>query len=147
LVTTTIFDRDGYHDQGALSCLGTTLLLAVCAISASEAPDSHAPTVAASPLCPARPGDPVRRSDFRQFAACRNADPELFFPIGDGRLARRQIAAAKAVCGSCSVAADCLIWALRTGQSEGVWGGHTPSERRRLHSRRAIAEIGRSGTI
>ncbi|MDT7585415.1 MAG: WhiB family transcriptional regulator, redox-sensing transcriptional regulator [Pseudonocardiales bacterium] len=146
-MTTTIFDRDGYHDQGALSCLGTTLLLAVRAISAPVALDSRAPTVAASPPCPGRPGDQVKRGDFRQFAACRNADPELFFPIGDGRLARRQIAAAKAVCGRCSVAADCLVWALRTGQSEGVWGGHTPSERRRLHSRRVIAGIGRSGSI
>jgi hypothetical protein len=31
-MTTTIFDRDGYHDQGALSCLGTTPLLVVRAI-------------------------------------------------------------------------------------------------------------------
>jgi WhiB family redox-sensing transcriptional regulator len=146
-VTTTLFDSDGYHDQGAPSCLGTTLLLAGSAISVSVALDSRAPTVAASPPCPAWPGDPVKRSDFRQFAACRNADPELFFPIGDGRLARRQIAAAKAVCGRCSVVADCLVWALRTGQSEGVWGGHTPSERRALHSRRAIAGVGRSGSI
>jgi WhiB family redox-sensing transcriptional regulator len=89
----------------------------------------------------------MKRSDFRHFAACRNADPELFFPIGEGRFARKQITAAKAVCGRCPVAADCLGWALDTGQLEGVWGGRTPSERRKLHSRRAIVEIGRSGSI
>jgi WhiB family redox-sensing transcriptional regulator len=39
---------------------------------------------------------------------------------------------AKAVCRACPVAAECLAFALKTGQNEGIWGGTTPYERRRL---------------
>ena len=69
-------------------------------------------------------------SDFRHRAACRDRDPELFFPIGTGDVARRQTTAAKAVCRACSVSDLCLDWAVRTGQPEGIWGGRTPVERR-----------------
>ncbi|GAA5166973.1 hypothetical protein GCM10023321_58880 [Pseudonocardia eucalypti] len=31
-------------------------------------------------------------------AACRDADPEAFFPVGDGQYASSQVKAAKAVC-------------------------------------------------
>jgi len=45
--------------------------------------------------------------------ACRQADPELFFPIGaTAGPAARQVEAAKAVCGSCAVRANCLSYAL-----------------------------------
>lgn len=41
-------------------------------------------------------------------------------------------ARAKAICRACPVRGDCLDFALRTRQFEGVWGGTTPYERRRL---------------
>ncbi len=72
-------------------------------------------------------------SDFRHRAACRDADPELFFPIGDSGPARRQVAAAKAVCGSCPVTVECLAWALHERHEEGVWGGRDMAERQVLH--------------
>lgn len=65
-------------------------------------------------------------------AACRDADPELFFPVGEGELARRQTARAKAVCARCELITQCLDWALHSGITEGIWGGHTEQERRRL---------------
>lgn len=65
-------------------------------------------------------------------AACRDSDPELFFPIGDGAPARRHIQRAKAVCARCRVSAQCLEWAVATGVPEGIWGGHTERERRML---------------
>ncbi len=37
-------------------------------------------------------------NDFRDRAACRDVDPELFLPAGNAGPAQRQIAAAKAVC-------------------------------------------------
>ena len=77
-------------------------------------------------------------SDFRDRAACRDVDPELFFPIGSGPLAEAQIARAKAVCRACPVIAECLRWALDTGQTEGVWGGTDVAERRAM-TRRALA--------
>lgn len=72
-------------------------------------------------------------------AACRDADPELFFPVGEGEFAQRQTARAKAVCGRCRLTAQCLDWALHSGVSEGIWGGRTEQERRRLRHLRLAA--------
>lgn len=67
-------------------------------------------------------------------AACRaeGTDPELFFPVSYSGPALWQVAAAKAVCARCPVAADCLSWALRAGETDGIWGGTTPEERRAI---------------
>ncbi|KAF4406408.1 MULTISPECIES: WhiB family transcriptional regulator [Streptomyces] len=73
--------------------------------------------------------------DWRQRAACRDADPDLFFPIGTTGPALRQEEAAKAVCADCPVARQCLEWAMEVGQESGVWGGRTESERRQLRRR------------
>lgn len=71
--------------------------------------------------------------DFDLRGPCRH-DPELFFPAGreDSYLFRARAEQAKAICDSCPVAAECLTWALETGQDAGIWGGTTPSERRAL---------------
>jgi WhiB family redox-sensing transcriptional regulator len=61
--------------------------------------------------------------------ACRQVDPELFFPIAAKGPAERQVADAKAVCGPCSVRPDCLSFALEA-MPEGIWGGTTREERR-----------------
>ncbi|QFG23521.1 WhiB family transcriptional regulator [Actinomadura sp. WMMB 499] len=66
-------------------------------------------------------------------AICRGEDPDLFFPIGySAEILREQERAAKAICGNCPVQVDCLTWALRVGEPDGVWGGTTPEERRHL---------------
>jgi WhiB family redox-sensing transcriptional regulator len=39
---------------------------------------------------------------------------------------------ALAICRVCPVRAECLDFALTTGQSEGIWGGASPAERRRM---------------
>lgn len=72
----------------------------------------------------------VPAEDWSQFAACRSADPELFFPISASGPAFRQIAEAKAVCCACPVQQECLTFALTTGQAHGVWGGMSEQERR-----------------
>jgi WhiB family transcriptional regulator, redox-sensing transcriptional regulator len=62
--------------------------------------------------------------------ACRQADPELFFPISAVTgTAAQQVKAAKAVCRPCPVRAICLSYALEA-KPEGIWGGTTPEERR-----------------
>lgn len=68
---------------------------------------------------------------------CRREDPELFFPVGAGAPAARQIEAAKAVCRRCPVTAQCLAYAL-DGQDYGVWGGHSEQERRAFTRRRSV---------
>lgn len=65
-------------------------------------------------------------------AACRGVDPELFFPVSTRGPAQEDVAEAKRVCARCPVAAECLAWALRAGESAGIWGGTTPEERRYL---------------
>jgi WhiB family redox-sensing transcriptional regulator len=67
--------------------------------------------------------------------ACRQADPELFFPIAIATgPAARQVNAAKAVCDPCAVRANCLSYALEA-RPEGIWGGTTPDERRAARRR------------
>ena len=69
---------------------------------------------------------------WRDKAACRDHDPELFWPITEtGPAAQRQIERAKAVCGSCSVRKDCGEHA----GSDGVWGGLSADERRNARRR------------
>ncbi|MFF4249939.1 WhiB family transcriptional regulator [Streptomyces sp. NPDC001663] len=65
-------------------------------------------------------------------AACAGEDPELFFPVGTEGPALRDIAAAKRVCARCPVTVECLDWALRSGQTSGVWGGTCEEERTAL---------------
>lgn len=72
-------------------------------------------------------------------ASCREpgVDPELFFPVSESGPAAAQIAAARAVCARCPVAASCRDWALRTAEPAGIWGGTTPLERQLLRSQPA----------
>jgi WhiB family redox-sensing transcriptional regulator len=79
--------------------------------------------------------------DWRDRAACRDEDPELFFPIGNTGPALLQIEEAKAVCRVCPVAAECLEWALDSGQDAGVWGGLAEEERRALSLRNARSRL------
>jgi WhiB family redox-sensing transcriptional regulator len=75
--------------------------------------------------------------DWRNHAACRDEDPELFFPVGTSGPALLQIAEAKAVCRRCPVSSECLNWALASGQDAGVWGGLSEDDRRALKRRNA----------
>lgn len=80
-------------------------------------------------------------------AACRGHDPQLFFgpnrfePKAE-RLEREQ--AAKRICATCPVTAECLQHALVVEEAFGVWGGLGETERRGLaadHARR-VARAG-----
>jgi WhiB family transcriptional regulator, redox-sensing transcriptional regulator len=71
-------------------------------------------------------------ADWRSLSACRDTDPELFFPLSAWGPGQAQIASAKAICASCQVRSDCLQFALRSGQEFGVWGGTSEDERRAM---------------
>ncbi len=75
--------------------------------------------------------------DWRHQSACRDEDPELFFPVGNTGPAITQIEEAKKVCNRCIVKEPCLAWALESGQDAGVWGGLSEDERRALKRRAA----------
>lgn len=74
---------------------------------------------------------------WRQEANCAGVDPELFYPQRGGSkvLQAEQIRAAKAVCGGCTVRAQCLADALEHQENHGIWGGLSERERRRLQTR------------
>jgi WhiB family redox-sensing transcriptional regulator len=74
----------------------------------------------------------IERDDWRDVAACRDTDPDLFFPVGTTGPAIEQIENAKAVCRGCEAQAVCLEYALVTNQDSGVWGGTSEEERRQL---------------
>jgi WhiB family transcriptional regulator, redox-sensing transcriptional regulator len=71
--------------------------------------------------------------------ACRDHDPELFFPSEKAPLevVRVQEATAKAVCRSCPVAGICLATALTRRMSYGVWGGLSADDRRAVLAARS----------
>jgi WhiB family transcriptional regulator, redox-sensing transcriptional regulator len=78
-------------------------------------------------------------TDWRDDAACRDVDPELFFPVGNAGPARLQIVQAKRVCARCPVRTPCLEWALASGQEAGVWGGTSEDERYALRRLRQVS--------
>jgi WhiB family redox-sensing transcriptional regulator len=79
--------------------------------------------------------------DWRADAACRDADPELFFPE-PGQLP--QAAKAKEVCAGCTVRGPCLDNALHgplaRDDHHGIFAGTTARDRTRLRGRPAMAQ-------
>jgi WhiB family redox-sensing transcriptional regulator len=76
-------------------------------------------------------------------AACRGVDPAVFFPTptpsrwsrppGAPSAAMCELESlAKAVCRECPVRDECLAYALDHREHDGVWGGLSARERRRL---------------
>ena len=64
---------------------------------------------------------------WRQKAACRGVDPEIFHPSEED-----DPTPAKAICAECPVREACLEHALAVREKHGVWGGLTERERRRV---------------
>ena len=64
---------------------------------------------------------------WRELGACRGLEPGIFYP-DDGEAA----STAKAVCASCGVRVACLEYAVVVREKQGVWGGFTERERRRI---------------
>lgn len=86
---------------------------------------------------PLGPTSTATALDWRQEGACREEDPELFYPVGSTGAALVQADEAKAVCRRCPVWGSCRSYALDTREPHGVWGGLTEAERRRILRRRA----------
>jgi WhiB family transcriptional regulator, redox-sensing transcriptional regulator len=74
------------------------------------------------------------KQTWRQHAACRGLDPLIFYPATDD-----EAEDAKDVCDGCPVREACLEHALAVREKEGVWGGATERERRRIIRQRRRA--------
>jgi len=64
---------------------------------------------------------------WRNRGACNGLDPAVFFPDSE-ELAHE----AKSICAECDVRVSCLEHALAVREKDGVWGGATERERRRI---------------
>ena len=68
-------------------------------------------------------------------ARCKGIDPEIFYPISEDEGDE-----AKAICTDCPVRLQCLEFALANRERDGIWGGATEKERRRIiRQRRKVA--------
>jgi WhiB family redox-sensing transcriptional regulator len=75
--------------------------------------------------------------DWVDRAACRDDDTAIYFPDrGDASA----LTLARERCAACPVRAECLDYALGfpAGELQGVWGGLSQRERRRLRSRMGV---------
>jgi WhiB family transcriptional regulator, redox-sensing transcriptional regulator len=70
---------------------------------------------------------PPNKIQWRELGACKGLDPGIFYPDETD-----EALDAKAVCGECGVRVACLEHALTFREKQGVWGGATERERRRL---------------
>jgi WhiB family redox-sensing transcriptional regulator len=66
---------------------------------------------------------------WRQRAACRDLDPEIWFPVGTGAVPQMIAERAKNVCRVCPVRTDCLDYSIDKGEKFGIWGGLDEDER------------------
>jgi WhiB family transcriptional regulator, redox-sensing transcriptional regulator len=99
--------------------------------SGSSAPCARATHRQQRPLgAPAAEGARLEGRGWLDLAACKDSDPELFFPER-GEQAKGQ--AAKQVCAACQVQPQCRDLAVRTASSReedhGIFAGTTPHER------------------
>ena len=69
----------------------------------------------------------VKDIKWRELGACRGLDAAIFYPDED-----ESSEAAKSVCSGCGVRVACLEHALLYREKQGVWGGATERERRRI---------------
>ena len=74
-------------------------------------------------------GDSMSGADlsWRNQGACNGLDPAVFFPDSDAAADE-----AKSICSICMVRASCLEHAIAVREKDGVWGGATERERRRI---------------
>jgi WhiB family redox-sensing transcriptional regulator len=69
----------------------------------------------------------ITENTWRNRGACNGLDPAVFFPDSEENAEE-----AKSICAECAVRLSCLEHALVVRERDGVWGGLTEKERRRM---------------
>lgn len=72
-----------------------------------------------------------RRPEWHELSACRGTNPSVFFPTRG-----QDVQPARTICARCPVAAECLSWAIETGEKLGIYGGLSEKQRRAERRRR-----------
>jgi WhiB family redox-sensing transcriptional regulator len=70
-------------------------------------------------------------------AICRGTDPNIFYPVSKGGRHVQstddlEIEVAKRICSSCPIQVECLEYALANRMDDGVWGGKSEEQRKRI---------------
>jgi WhiB family transcriptional regulator, redox-sensing transcriptional regulator len=79
------------------------------------------------------------------YAACKDLDPDLFFPSQSQVAAarnRHELLPAQRICQSCLYQYTCLNYAVEHGLDYGIWGGLL--ERERVRIRRSLPRSARA---
>lgn len=71
--------------------------------------------------------------------------PQIFFP--DREHAHAYFSEARIVCAGCPVSKDCLRYALDNNEQDGMWGGLSISERRRVRRSDGVRKCTKCGFI
>lgn len=98
-------------------------------------PSELTSTVTGSGLRHLADDTPGRESVFAEWrleAACRGMDTALFYP----ECHERHPDEVKEACARCTVAAECLAFALENGEVYGMWGGLPVRQRRKIRRQR-----------
>ncbi len=107
------------------------------------APLEERAVAARAKLAQPAPGAGAQGGNWRQDAACREADPELFFPA-EGGGSSHQVTRAKEICAGCQVRQPCLEVALHGPQAHhdhhGIFAGTTAKQRSKLRGRPSMAQ-------
>ena len=74
----------------------------------------------------------VVSSPFDGTQLCTTYSTDIFYPE---EYEEENVAQAKTICNDCWIKDKCLAYALGTNEKEGVWGGTTPIERKRIRRR------------
>lgn len=77
--------------------------------------------------------NPFRKLPWASTAACRSLPSEIFFPERG-----QPTEPAKAVCATCDHVIECHEYAMNFPKAQGIWGGRSERERRRI--RRTMAQ-------
>lgn len=80
----------------------------------------------------------TRPAKWREHAACKGVDSELFFPVSGKR---EHATEALQVCAACPVRQACLDDAVERGDDWAVLGGHTAKERQAMRGDVALKHV------
>lgn len=74
----------------------------------------------------------------KEKAACLNSITDVFFPNTSLKDDSKEIVNAKKICNQCEIKNDCLNFALSNDEPDGVWGGLSHRERKKLKRIKSI---------
>lgn len=136
-----VFDRIAKRNRHIEVVPGWPVGATTCQYAGCDEPATAA-------LCPAHtdvaqgwpllPLEPTDDPEWQTRAACRDMDPELFFPeVGpEGRVSQLPPFEVFRACRRCPVRGDCLKSAMSEVETAGFWGGTSEKDRRQPRRRR-----------